>query len=365
MGAMLVRKVCSAEQLAALKTAAQVAQRLGSRIFLVGGLVRDLLCGAVVGQRDLDLVVEGDALGCAEGVQIELGGRVQHFDAFLTAKLVRPDRTGGIREIDFACARTERYPSPGSLPEIQAATLAEDLQRRDFTINAMAIELCALLLWLEERGAEPAGLTEILIDQFRGCLDLQKRQVRVLHELSFIDDPTRMYRACRYAERVGGWIEPTTLQLLEAAVAGGALNTISLFRRLNELRKCFVEPEPDRVWQRTQDLGLLAEALSFPEERRAPYLAALKRLGTLGQAWSLDYRLGVGYRLWILAAEENLEQLAALGLGKKVSRAVAQDVRLIVSGDCVGLSYEGLGAALLLEIEGAVAAAKREGLVVL
>ncbi len=161
---------------------AAVREAGGDPVYLVGGAVRDLLLGR--GRADIDLVVEGDAAALAE----RLGAEVTAHERFGTAKV----KLNG-HEVDIAGARSESYPQPGALPVVErGADLAADLRRRDFTINAMAIPL---------RG-EPR-----LIDPHGGEADLAMRQLRVLHDGSFVDDPTRALRAARYAARFGFGLE--------------------------------------------------------------------------------------------------------------------------------------------------------------
>jgi tRNA nucleotidyltransferase (CCA-adding enzyme) len=199
----------------------------GAPLYLVGGAVRDLLA-----DRDtdnLDLVVEGDAAALAHRV----GAEVVEHDRFATAKA-----RIGAREVDLATARTETYPRPGALPEVRPATITEDLRRRDFTVNAMAIPL--------------QGETE-LIDPHGGSEDLDRGLLRVLHDRSFVDDPTRALRAARYAARLGLEVEPHTAELLRATDLG----TVSEDRRHAELRKLGTEAGAVRGFELLSEWGLL------------------------------------------------------------------------------------------------------------
>ncbi len=192
-------------------------------VYLVGGAVRDLLLGHP--RADVDLVVEGDATALAA----RLGGASAEHDRFGTVKVEVEGH-----EVDIATARTETYPEPGALPEVTpAASVEADLDRRDFTINAMAIPLSG-----EAR----------LIDPHGGREDLERRLLRVLHGGSFADDPTRAVRAARYASRFGFTLEPETDRLLRQA----DLATVSADRRRAELERLAAEPN-GRI-----GLGLLA-----------------------------------------------------------------------------------------------------------
>ena len=193
-----------------------------SGVHLVGGAVRDLMLGRT--PSELDVVVEGDVAALAS--RLGAGGEagpVAH-ERFATATV----RVGKCRW-DLAGARAETYARPGALPDVRAAaTLEQDLLRRDVTINALALDLADGTL----RGAPHAEE------------DLAARRLRVLHDASFTDDPTRLWRLARYAARLGFAIEQRTARLAAAAVAGGALGTVSGPRIGNELRRALAEPDP-------------------------------------------------------------------------------------------------------------------------
>jgi tRNA nucleotidyltransferase (CCA-adding enzyme) len=183
-------------------------------VYLVGGAVRDLLLGR--DRADVDLMVEGDATALAA----ELGGANSEHDRFGTVKV---DVDG--HEVDIVGARTESYERPGALPTVTpAASIEEDLARRDFTINAMAIPL----------QGEPR-----LIDPFGGRRDLEQGLLRVLHDRSFVDDPTRAIRAARYASRFGFGLAPESEELLRQT----DLTTVSADRRRTELERLAAEEE--------------------------------------------------------------------------------------------------------------------------
>jgi len=197
-------------------------------VYLVGGAVRDLLLGR--GRADIDLVVEGDA----EALATALGASPVSHSRFATAKV---DLDG--HEVDIATARTETYPHPGALPEVEpAATVEEDLARRDFSVNAIAIPL---------RG-EP-----LPVDPHGGRADLEAAQLRVLHPGSFEDDPTRAIRAARYAARLGFSLEPDTERLLRAA----DLETISDDRREAELLRLAAEATAPEAYALLAEWGLV------------------------------------------------------------------------------------------------------------
>jgi len=213
-------------------------------VYVVGGAVRDLLLGR--GRADLDLVVVGDAATLAP----RLGADVTQHERFATAKVRL-----GEHEVDVATARTERYPRPGALPEVEpAAGIEEDLARRDFTVNAMAVPL----------SGEPG-----LIDPHGGRADLEARLLRVLHPRSFADDPTRALRAARYASRFGFALEPGTEALLREA----DLSTVSAERRDAELLRLAGEESAPRGFELLGEWGLV--------EPRAGGLELASRVGGL------------------------------------------------------------------------------------
>ena len=231
-------KVPSAEQLLAQVRALPAGQKLVELVpeldgvYVVGGAVRDLLRGGR--PLDLDLVVEGDPLKLTAA----LGGDARIHDRFGTSTVKLDGFT-----FDIARARAETYARPGALPDVAPAALDEDLRRRDFTVNAIAIAL---------GGPEPGDLhaPAAALD------DLGGRLLRVLHDRSFVDDPTRMLRLARYASRLGFSAEPRTRELLEAAVAGDALATVSGSRIGAELRLLAREPDPVAALRCVADLGL-------------------------------------------------------------------------------------------------------------
>lgn len=210
----------------ALKTAlsdlALRAARRDQRAAVVGGCVRDALLGRPT--RDLDVMAEGDATALAADCAAAWSARIESFGRFGTSRIVLQ---GGFK-LDIATARAETYPEPGALPVVTAATLEEDLARRDFTVNAMAVLV------------GPDGLGETL-DPFGGESDLKAGVLRVLHPKSFVDDPTRLLRAARYAARLGLKPDPGTRKLMNSAKGLGA---VSRERIRQELWRILEEGNP-------------------------------------------------------------------------------------------------------------------------
>ncbi len=208
-----------------LETAAAVARSRGIALYLVGGIVRDLLLGRP--GRDLDLVVEGEGIPFAHELAGRVGARVVAHAPFLTADLLMP----GGWHVDVITARHERYDPPGSLPVVERGSLEDDLARRDVTINAMAIRLDG-----RDRGR--------LRDDMGGLADLKQRLLRVHHAMSLIDDPTRALRIARLAARLDFGLADETAANLDLARRARAMDRVSGSRLRRELELVLREPDP-------------------------------------------------------------------------------------------------------------------------
>ena len=239
----------SIERLEAILPAIQAVAAGHDGVYLVGGAVRDVLLGEQ--SLDLDVMVEGDAIAFAGELAAALGVQCRAHEQFHTAVVEGAGPGGRDVRVDLASARTESYDAPGALPDVRRATLRDDLARRDFTINAMAASL----------RADDLGAT---YDFFGGYRDLVQGTVRVLHDLSFTEDPTRLLRAVRYETRFAFGMDDHTESLARAGAQGRLLATLSSTRVRDEL------------------LDLLAE------ERVS---AALSRMGQLGVDRALDPRV--------------------------------------------------------------------------
>ncbi|MDD2734272.1 MAG: CBS domain-containing protein [Desulfuromonadaceae bacterium] len=215
-----------------------IGDGLGMAVYVVGGFVRDLLLG--IDNLDMDVTVEGDGIFFAERFVELHGGRVRSHKKFGTAVLVLPDG----RKIDVASTRLEYYDSPGVLPTVERASLRHDLYRRDFTVNTLAICIN------HDRFGQ-------LTDHFGGQQDIQERVVRVLHNLSFVEDPTRVFRAIRFEQRLGFHIAPHTENLMRSAVRMHLLEKLGGERLLNELVQIMREKDPIAAIGRMASFGLL------------------------------------------------------------------------------------------------------------
>jgi tRNA nucleotidyltransferase (CCA-adding enzyme) len=268
---------------ALLRAAGQVADAEGTRAYVVGGFVRDLLLG--VENLDVDLVVEGDGIAFAETLVKRLGGRCTSHRTFGTAAIILPD---GFK-LDVASARAEYYEYPAALPTVEHSSIKMDLARRDFSINALAICL-------------NAGAWGRLLDFFGGQRDLKDRCVRVLHALSFVEDPTRILRAVRFTVRYGFHLGRQEEHLVANAVRLGLPGRLAGPRVLNELRLIFAERDPLAILQRLQTLGVLRAIHPALEPGRGAE-AASRRLAEVPAAAGAP---GAGARpqrwqLWLLA----------------------------------------------------------------
>ena len=259
-------------------------------VYLVGGPVRDWLLGLPL--KDLDFAVVGDAPALARVLAERVGGRAVVHQRFGTATV----SLDNVR-IDLVTARRESYPVPGALPQVKPASLHDDLARRDFSVNAMALPL--------------GGSLESVLDPMSGREDLDKGLIRILHPASFRDDPTRLFRAVRYEQRLGFRLEAETERELAAALADKCLDTVSGDRLRHELERIFEEELPGKALARTVEVGILP-ALSPPLHRTdyiAQWAAARKELVAPAPASNLDWLAALAYPLSTGDAEEVIRRL--------------------------------------------------------
>jgi len=250
---MLMKESLPDEILNLIKKIERCADDCGYTAYAVGGFVRDL----IMRRRnfDLDIVIEGDGIDFANRFTARHGGKVKPHKKFKTAVMV----LSGHRKIDIATARTEYYTEPAALPIVEMSSIKNDLYRRDFTINALAIKL---------NGKNK----EHLIDFFGGQQDMKDGVLRVLHNLSFIEDPTRIFRAVRFEQRFNLSIGGQTDQLLKLAIKKRLIDRISGSRLLGELQLIFNEESPTRAMARMEELKLwkhLHPALKYDKKLHA------------------------------------------------------------------------------------------------
>lgn len=274
------------EKLTLLSNIAAQAEALGMPCYVVGGFVRDLLLGKPV--NDMDVVVEGDAIKFGNKLVETHGGKLTPHFKFHTAIWLLPE-TWNLQPLtlDLITARKETYERPGALPTITPSSIEDDLHRRDFTINAMALRL------------DGQGLGEIL-DPLEGQADLERGMIRVLHPNSFIDDPTRIFRAIRYEGRYSFNIEPSTLNLINPE-ALKILHSLSGERIRHELDLILDEDQAAEIMLRVARLAALdAIHPKMPEfaQDRAEFLEMDMRLDIQAD------RRAMGYMLWFMDLSE-------------------------------------------------------------
>lgn len=221
-----------------LQKTGELAEQRRVRVYAVGGFVRDLLLG--VPNLDLDLVVEGDGIRFAKALAQRYRARVTTHARFGTATVTLADG----QTLDVATARIESYEAPGALPTVQRSSIKEDLRRRDFTINTLAIRL------------NPDHFGE-LVDLHGGLRDLQNKTIRVLHSLSFIDDPTRLFRAIRFEQRLNFQLDQDTVVLMKEAVSMKICHHLLANRLSTELHRVLSERRPTKTLARLADFNLL------------------------------------------------------------------------------------------------------------
>lgn len=225
-----------------LEKAGALGRSRQTPVYVVGGFVRDLLLKTP--NHDIDLVVEGDGIGFARAFAGVLGGRVRVHKKFLTSVVIFPGAGGKEERVDVATARLEYYESPAALPMVEHSSIKMDLYRRDFTINALAIRL----------DCEPMGE---IVDFFGGQKDIRDRVIRVLHTLSFVEDPTRCLRAVRFEQRYHFRIGPATEKLIKNDVSLKLLDKLSPSRLFNEFEHICAEETAILCIRRLHELGIL------------------------------------------------------------------------------------------------------------
>jgi tRNA nucleotidyltransferase (CCA-adding enzyme) len=233
----LIKETMPAEIVKLLEKIADCARECGYTSYAVGGFVRDLLMRRK--NLDVDIVIEGDGIEFARRFTAKHGGKVKAHKKFQTAVMVLGQR----RKIDIATARTEYYTEPAALPIVEMSSIKNDLYRRDFTINALAIKL---------NGTDKNHL----IDFFGGQQDLKDSVLRVLHNLSFIEDPTRVFRAVRFEQRFNFAIGSQTEKLLKLAAGKDMLDRVSGSRLFGELQLIFQEEHPSKAMKRMEEFKL-------------------------------------------------------------------------------------------------------------
>ncbi len=271
------------------------ADRLGVRIYLVGGIVRDLLLRQQ--NLDIDVVVEGDAIQFANTFAETVSCKVHTHEKFGTAVLVF---SNGFK-IDIASARLEYYDRPAVLPQVEHASIRHDLFRRDFTINTLTLSL----------NQDSFGQ---MLDFFGGQRDLKDKSIRILHNLSFIEDPTRLFRAVRFEQRLGFCIGRQTERLMRSALRLKSVKKISGIRILHELEQILDEPRVVPALNRLEQFDLLKfidPKLHFNQQIASLFVAAER-----SSSWFDLLYTGESYRRWLLYVLCLLDDLTKKGVDR-------------------------------------------------
>lgn len=246
------------EILRLLRLAGDLGDRLKINVFAIGGLVRDISLSRPANEfDDVDLVVEGNGIAFGKALAKELGGRIREHRTFMTALIIYKDPNGHEQRLDVATARLEYYQYPAALPTVELSSIKMDLFRRDFTINAMAIRL-------------NKNVFGDLVDFFGGQTDIQKKTIRVIHSLSFVEDPTRIIRAVRFEQRYGFHISVQGEKLIKNALSLNLIKKLSGSRIRHEMGLIFNEVDPPTCLIRLDNLGVLPaihESLTLTPDR--------------------------------------------------------------------------------------------------
>ena len=285
----------------------EIADLQGVSVYAVGGIVRDLLLAAPTpGAKpetrfDVDLVVEGNGIRFANAIAQRYQARVTIHERFGTAIVTFADG----HRFDVATARTESYDSPAALPTVQRSSITQDVYRRDFTINTLAIRLNA------SRFGE-------LVDIHDGLRDLQNKTIRVLHGLSFIDDPTRVFRAIRFEQRLGFELDPNTAVLVKEAVNVKIFHRLSPSRLSTELLHVLSEREPVKTLARLADFNLLQ--FIHPRLKWSPTLARLLNAAEQAVAWHAGLSPGRLTSPWVVYGMALMDSLPQPAVQETLAR---------------------------------------------
>ena len=315
-----------ANQARALDLVRRLAEVAGVSAYLVGGPVRDALLGSPL--SDLDITITGDAPAIAQQLAADTGGRLTVHRRFGTATVAWADG-GDDLTVDLVTARSETYPAPAALPIVRAGALADDLARRDFTINAMAWPIV------------DCGSNDGIIDPHGGQDDLEDGIIRTLHKQSFRDDPTRILRAVRYEQRFGFRIAADTLRDLQSALDDGVTAMLSADRVRHELARILQETQPLPALRRAAALGILQAihpALSASHlDAMAPDAADRTGIAATGIVPAgikpLDWLAALA---WTLTPAEGAALSACLNAPPDWTRAIADAAALSVNLDLLG-----------------------------
>ncbi|MEA1960064.1 MAG: CBS domain-containing protein [Bacillota bacterium] len=310
----MMEEVLSDEILHILRAAGEISQDIGSTAYCVGGFVRDLFLH--VSSFDFDLVVEGDGNELATRLSSQLGGKLRVHERFGTAVIILEN---GIK-LDIATARTEYYEFPAALPSVERASIREDMYRRDFTINTMAV-----CLNVDKFGE--------LVDYFGGRKDLQNGCIRILYNLSFVEDPTRILRAIRFEQRYRFTIEADTLRFAKDAIERRMLGQLSYQRILHELILILSERDPVPALERMRETGVWKYIL--PEVQLDELSTTMLRRILILIGWWGESYIGMPLKSWLVYIMYIFSKLNEEQLQKILNRYTLDRY----AQDCIEKSY--------------------------
>ncbi|MZH13216.1 MAG: CBS domain-containing protein [Nitrospinae bacterium] len=309
----LLKERLEKDLLLTLERISQVANQAEVAVFAVGGFIRDLLLN--IPNKDIDIVVEGDGILFANRLAEEFNARVQSHEKFGTSVVIFPDGN----RIDVATARLEYYEHPAALPTVEKSSIKSDLYRRDFTINSIAVKL----------NGEGAFC---LIDFFNGERDLKNKEIHVLHNLSFIEDPCRLFRSIRFEQRFGFRIGKQTEDFMKVAIRKRLVDSLSGTRLLNEIILILKEKNPLSCVLRMKELGLLqsisaklvADSIDFQALEKIETVLSWAEMVTLPEKpdkWYV-YLLAIFYSL---EEEPFVETIERLQMQARLKKSMVRD----------------------------------------
>ena len=248
-----------------LRQIAKATSCFDADVYLVGGAVRDLMIGQE--PNDLDLLLSDSLVEVVESVASEFSAECKIFPEYRTGSIalpVGPTVSAGMKRIDFSSFRSEVYSSPAALPQVSEGTLETDLARRDFTVNALAVQLTSILDLESKVALDRERLSELLIDQHGGRTDLDNKIIKVLHDQSFIDDPTRLFRAARYKTLLAASYDAGTAELIKDVIASDLIGQLEGYRIKSELQRICASRNSSVCLKELYSLGMM-QSLGFLE----------------------------------------------------------------------------------------------------
>lgn len=314
----LMKNRLSADVMEFLDSAGKLAKEMDYEVFVVGGFVRDILLAKP--NLDLDLVVEGDGIRFAKKMAHRFEARVKSHHKFRTAVVIFPDG----RRVDVATARLEYYEYPAALPTVELSSIKMDLYRRDFTINALAVSL-------------NPGRFGALVDFFGAQRDMKDKTIRVLHSLSFVEDPTRVLRAIRFEQRFGFRIGGQTMRLIKNALQLNLFNRLSGARILHELQAIMAEEHPAACLQRLYEMQILQAIhplLEINEKRRAT-LVEIEKVHTWYNLLYLESDIST-WKLYFLGLTLNIDRDATKNILRRLNLTAKDEREFLNMRELIG-----------------------------